>query len=86
FSPNTVSARAGSTITFRFSASNHSVAQSTFDRPCAPVQGGLDSGFQAVLDGQTNGFPVWSFVVEDDQQSLWFFYRQSSPEYHCTAG
>ncbi|KAJ6602428.1 hypothetical protein DFH09DRAFT_447707 [Mycena vulgaris] len=88
FSPNTVSAPAGSTITFRFSASssNHSVTQSTFDGPCTPVQGGLDSGFQAVQAGQTNGFPVWSFVVEDDQQPLWFFCRQSSPDYHCTAG
>ncbi|KAJ7742124.1 hypothetical protein DFH07DRAFT_925747 [Mycena maculata] len=89
FSPNTVNATSGSTITFRFSGSpgNHSVTQSSFDQPCTPLPGGLDSGFQAVPAGTTSGFFQWSFVVENDEQPLWFFCRQFRPTSpHCFLG
>ncbi|KAJ7745591.1 hypothetical protein DFH07DRAFT_15795 [Mycena maculata] len=87
FSPNTINATSGSTITFRFSGSpgNHSVTQSSYDDPCTPLPGGLDSGFQPVAAGTTSGFFQWSFVVEHEEP-LWFFCRQSAPIDHCTAG
>ncbi|KAJ7512167.1 hypothetical protein B0H11DRAFT_476117 [Mycena galericulata] len=88
FSPNTLNATSGSTVTFRFSGSpgNHSVTQSTLDLPCTPLPGGLDSGFQSIPTGVTSGFPEWSIAVEDAQQPLYFFCRQSTPVYHCPSG
>ncbi|KAF7335686.1 hypothetical protein MVEN_02223900 [Mycena venus] len=84
FTPTSVTASIGSTVNFRFtSPGNHSVTQSSFQNPCIPLDGGLDSGFQPVSADTTSVFPEWSFAVENGTQPLWFFCRQSSPIYHC---
>ncbi|KAF8215253.1 hypothetical protein K438DRAFT_1660092 [Mycena galopus ATCC 62051] len=84
FTPTSVTASTGSTVNFRFtSPGNHSVTQSSFENPCIPLDGGLDSGFQPMSANTTSGFPEWNFAVEDGAQPLWFFCRQSSPIYHC---
>ncbi|KAJ7206610.1 hypothetical protein GGX14DRAFT_342070, partial [Mycena pura] len=85
FTPTSVNASTGSTVNFRFTRffpGNHSVTQSSFQNPCIPLEGGLDSGFQPV-NNTTSGSPEWSFAVEDEAQPLWFFCRQYNPIYHC---
>ena len=52
--PNTV-------VTFQFVAANHSVAQSTFATPCAPLANGFNSGFVPV----GNGTGSWNLTVTD---------------------
>ncbi|KAJ7446563.1 hypothetical protein FB451DRAFT_1103931, partial [Mycena latifolia] len=89
FDPTIVTASTGTTVKFIFSGSpgNHSVTQSSFDAPCTPLPGGLDSGFQLVLESETGGpFSTWSFTVSDDLEPLWFFCRQRVPASHCNAG
>ncbi len=51
FTPNTLAAKAGDKITFRFTSKNHTVTQSSFADPCTPLaetsangQAGFDSG------------------------------------------
>ncbi len=52
YSPNNVQAAAGDTLNFHFLSAPHSVAQSTFDKPCQPSSGGIWSG--VVSDSGSN--------------------------------
>jgi len=83
YSPTTVQAVAGDTITFTFNPVNHTVTQSTFDSPCSPLIGGKDSGFQPTADGVGNTYTV---SVEDATTPLWFYCAQTVPKSHCAAG
>ncbi|KAI0687261.1 hypothetical protein C8Q76DRAFT_300118 [Earliella scabrosa] len=74
--PNTV-------VTFQFVAANHSVAQSTFATPCAPLANGFNSGFVPV----GNGTGSWNLTVTDVTRPIWFYCPQQAREpFHCTAG
>ncbi|KAI0687254.1 hypothetical protein C8Q76DRAFT_299929 [Earliella scabrosa] len=74
--PNTV-------VTFQFVAANHSVAQSTFATPCAPLANGFNSGFVPV----GNGTGSWNLTVTDVTTPIWFYCPQQAREpFHCTAG
>jgi plastocyanin len=58
FEPDTVIASVGDIINFHFYPINHSVAQSSFDKPCQPLAGGVGqipifSGFLPVKDGES---------------------------------
>jgi plastocyanin len=60
FEPDTVLALVGDIINFHFYPINHSVAQSSFDKPCQPLEGGVGqipifSGFLPVKDGESVG-------------------------------
>jgi plastocyanin len=88
FTPSSITAKAGDTITFQFQQKNHTVTQSTFANPCKSLaststngQIGFDSGFKPVADGATT-FPTWTLQV-NDTQPIWAFCAQSS---HCSSG
>jgi plastocyanin len=49
FTPHTITGQVGDTIEFQWSSAGHSVTQSTFDKPCAPVNGGIFSGFLSTV-------------------------------------
>jgi plastocyanin len=58
FEPDTVMASVGDIINFHFYPINHSVAQSTFEKPCQPLSGGVGqtaifSGFIPVMSGES---------------------------------
>jgi hypothetical protein len=38
------SAAVGDTVSFTFHPKNHTVTQSSFDAPCTPLPGGIDTG------------------------------------------
>jgi plastocyanin len=58
FEPDTVIASVGEIINFHFYPINHSVAQSSFNKPCQPLEGGVGqmpifSGFLPVKRGES---------------------------------
>jgi plastocyanin len=83
FMPETVTAAEGDTVTFRFWPKNHSIAQSTFAQPCAPMNNGFWSGF--VPTTSTEAVANWTFTYEVKNASapVWFYCTQAK---HCQAG
>ena len=58
FEPDTVIASVGDLVNFYFYPINHSVAQSSFEKPCQPLSGGVGhapifSGFFPVKSGES---------------------------------
>jgi plastocyanin len=75
FTPDTVNAAPGDTVTFTFGPKNHSVTQSSFAAPCQPLAGGIDSLFQPVA---ANAAQVPSFsILVNATTPLWFYCRQT---------
>ncbi|KAK7027765.1 hypothetical protein R3P38DRAFT_950002 [Favolaschia claudopus] len=85
FSPSNVIAKAGDTVQFQFLSKNHSVTQSSFASPCTPLVGGIDSGFQPVLE-TANQVPAFSFTVNDASKPLFFFSKQTAAVNECQKG
>ncbi|KAI0747628.1 Cupredoxin [Daedaleopsis nitida] len=88
FTPNTISAGVGDTVTFRFMSKNHTVTQSSFAGPCDPLaqtsangQAGFDSGFMPVM-GDSTDFPEFTITV-NDTAPVWGYCRQTN---HCKQG
>jgi len=81
FTPNTVNASVGDTVSFVFYPKNHTVTQSSFTAPCQPLSGGLDSSFQPVAANATS-VPSFSVTV-NATTPLWFFCHQTG---HCESG
>lgn len=63
FVPNTINANAGDAVLFQFRNGNHSITQSTFDTPCEPLAGGVDSGFRPNPDS-LDPFPSYEVRVD----------------------
>ncbi|KAH8100210.1 hypothetical protein BXZ70DRAFT_989265 [Cristinia sonorae] len=83
FNPTFLSVQPGDEVIFLFSQGNHTVSQSTFEKPCELQDGGFDTGFVPVADTNTRGpFPAVRFVVQDSNP-LWIFCRQTQ---HCANG
>ncbi|KDQ28513.1 hypothetical protein PLEOSDRAFT_1089715 [Pleurotus ostreatus PC15] len=57
FSPTSITAEVGDTVTFTFISRNHSATTTTFETPCPPPDGGLpgqfDTGFLSAIGGET---------------------------------
>ncbi|KAH0559574.1 hypothetical protein GP486_003912 [Trichoglossum hirsutum] len=81
FDPNDVRVDVGSMIQFQFWPKNHSVARSSFDKPCVPIEQstpgavGFFSGFMPIQ--QTLG--VFTIKVTD-AKPIWFYCAQGN---HC---
>jgi len=86
FTPSTITAQPGDTITFEFHQVNHTVTQSSFANPCRPLGDttsapGFNSGFMAVASGATT-FPTYVVQV-NNTTPIWAFCAQTS---HCGKG
>ncbi|KAF2477487.1 Cupredoxin [Lindgomyces ingoldianus] len=81
FTPNNINATKGDTVTFHFWPSNHSVAQSTFAKPCEPMSGGFWSGYIASSSG--GAMETFMYTVEDETKPVWFYCTQGQ---HCISG
>jgi len=81
FNPPQVTAAVGDIVSFEFHPKNHTLTQSTFDNPCTPLAGGVDSKFMPVAAAATQ-FPVYSFRI-NEVVPLWFYCAQGA---HCQAG
>ena len=83
FRPPFVEATVGDTIRFEFLAFNHSVSQSTFDKPC--IQSGpFDTDFFDFNPQNSSEYVVDLLVTTTNPQ--WFFCRQKAPFSHCSDG
>ncbi|KAK4655924.1 hypothetical protein QC762_306720 [Podospora pseudocomata] len=82
FSPQELKASVGDTVIFTFLSQNHTATQSAFDTPCDPLDGGMDSGFQANANNTVNPPPQVAMQVMVDTP-LWFYCRQGN---HCGKG
>ncbi|KAI9059021.1 hypothetical protein FKP32DRAFT_1680153 [Trametes sanguinea] len=88
FDPPSVNATKGSVVTFVFDGvpGNHTVAQSSFQKPCEPLANGFDSGYIFVPQNSSGPFPTFNLTIVDDTKPIWFYCAQSKPMPHCLAG
>ncbi|KAK0470424.1 Cupredoxin [Desarmillaria tabescens] len=81
YDPEYVYAEPGDVITFIFNPKNHTVTQSSFEAPCVPLYGGLDSGFVPVSPDEKY-LPTFNVKVVD-KDPVWFHCEQTG---HCGSG
>lgn len=84
FDPDNVVAEIGDIVEWHYLPKNHSVAQSSFGKPCEPLDtgNGFFSGFQPVASGQAPD--VFQIVVEDSNP-IWYYCAQTVGS-HCQKG
>ncbi|KAJ4365859.1 hypothetical protein N0V83_008481 [Neocucurbitaria cava] len=89
FEPENVVAEPGDLIEFSFLPKNHSVVQSSFDEPCAPLSSssgtttGIFSGFNFnTTAGEAPN--VFTFMVKD-RNPIWYYCSQTVGN-HCQMG
>ncbi len=85
YTPDTVVAAVGDKINFVFMARNHTVTQSTFDKPCVKNPMGVDSGFMP-NDGAMTPPPSMMFEVKTTAPTCMSptFAGPPSPDAWCT--
>ncbi|KAI1163702.1 hypothetical protein F5B18DRAFT_651455 [Nemania serpens] len=84
FDPPSIKAEIGDTITYKFFAKNHAVAQSTFADPCHLEAGGIFSGFTPNVSPDVAA-PTDFTVTINDTKPLWFYCPQTNGN-HCQSG
>ncbi|KAI6781520.1 uncharacterized protein J7T54_001482 [Emericellopsis cladophorae] len=72
----------GDMVIFEYLAQNHTVTQSTFDLPCDPLAGGMDTGHQPNPDNSIVPPPQVAMQVTTGDP-LWFYCKTGT---HCSAG
>jgi plastocyanin len=85
FEPQNVVAEIGDLIEFHFLPKNHTVVQSSFDKPCEPLEdgSGVFSGFNFKVDnGEAD--KVFTFMVKN-KEPFWYYCSQPAME-HCKSG
>jgi plastocyanin len=83
FEPENVVAEIGDMVEFHFLPKNHTVVQSSFDKPCAPLDGGVFAGFNfATAQGEAAN--VFTMIVRD-KNPFWYYCSQPNGM-HCQAG
>lgn len=80
--PESIVAAQGDVVQFVFMQKNHTVTQSTFEKPCNKKEGGLDSGFMPNPEGKPG--VTWNMTV-DTTEPLWFYCKQRTGV-HCGVG
>lgn len=63
FTPDTLTAAVGDTVTFHFYPINHSVVQSSFEKPCTPINNGIFSGFVPSSAGVAVYIPILYMMI-----------------------
>ncbi|KAN0108992.1 putative plastocyanin-like domain protein [Russula decolorans] len=88
YDPPYISAAVGDTVSFTFHPKNHTVTQSSFDAPCTPLPGGIDTGFVPVTPGTyDDDLPSWEFIVVGTDP-VWIHCSQAAntAASHCGQG
>ncbi|KAG6015988.1 hypothetical protein E4U54_002579 [Claviceps lovelessii] len=87
--PDRIQAQPGSMVQFQFWAGNHTVTQSSFDKPCVSISSvnasarGIFSSFQPVAASRDMGMiPVFTVLI-NDTKPIWLFCSQGP---HCQMG
>ncbi|RDL30787.1 Uncharacterized protein BP5553_10132 [Venustampulla echinocandica] len=83
FSPDSITAAVGSSIEFVFYPPVHSVTQSSFDSPCAPLANGTGFWSGAITTtGDKTNTNVFTLTI-NDTNPIWFYCATPS---HCETG
>lgn len=83
FSPDSIKADVGSTIEFQFYPPIHSVTQSSFNSPCAPLANGAGFWSGAITTtGDGTNANVFTLVI-NDTNPIWFYCATIG---HCESG
>jgi len=82
YTPESIVAAVGDTVSFVFMQKNHTATQSTFAEPCRKMEGGMDSGFMPNPEGKAG--VTWEMKVETTEP-LWFYCKQQNG-IHCGKG
>ena len=86
YTPPFITAAVGDQVQLEFFAANHTLVQSTFDKPCEPIHDAIFAGFQpSTITKNTTGlvtFKTATFEVKTDKP-LWFYCAQAN---HCQKG
>ncbi|OIW34665.1 Cupredoxin [Coniochaeta ligniaria NRRL 30616] len=83
FDPDNVVAEIGDVVEWHYLPANHSVAQSSFDKPCRPLnEYAFNSDFFPTKEGQNP--EVFQIVVED-KTPIWYYCAQTKGN-HCQSG
>lgn len=77
YDPPSIDALPGDYVQFNFMAQNHTLTQSTLEKPCVKMAGGLDSGFMP-NPNNTMAVPPSMMVAINDTQPLCKFPTFSS--------
>lgn len=81
FTPNNIKEIPGTIIQFKFHGKNHSVVESSFDKPCVPIDGGFSSGFIPVVDDSFDA--VFNVLVPPHTRPIWFY---DAKDKNCQSG
>lgn len=90
YNPESIMAEAGDVVQFHFLKMNHTVTQSTFDKPCVKKQDGEDSSFKPTqlgsLDPNAPEDPnlIWEYKVLDKEPTWWYCKQKTGS--HCGKG
>ncbi|KAH9908102.1 Cupredoxin [Xylariomycetidae sp. FL2044] len=82
FTPAETAAAVGDMVIFEFQQQNHTATQSTFAAPCDPMEGGMDTGFQANPNNTISPAPQVAMQVMT-AEPIWFYCKQAN---HCGMG
>ncbi|KAL8335711.1 hypothetical protein RB598_009751 [Gaeumannomyces tritici] len=81
FTPNDLIEPKGTVVQFSFNPANHSVVQSSFEKPCSPLEGGgFSSGF---IPTQARPSGALFHIKVTDEKPIWFYCGQGR---HCQTG
>lgn len=84
FSPSDIKASVGDVVEFHFFPKAHSVAQSSFDKPCEPLTNGTAVGFFSGPVPVSSGESADVFTLEvKDANPRWFYCATGT---HCQSG
>lgn len=88
FEPNNVKAEVGEVVEFHFLKVNHSVAQSSFAKPCVPdasIATPFFGGFNFLVpEGEKQAEKVFQITIKDTKP-IWYYCPQTTGT-HCQKG
>ncbi|KAF8418587.1 hypothetical protein EV426DRAFT_539579 [Tirmania nivea] len=84
YTPPEVKAAVGDIVHFIFHKQNHSVTQSTFDKPCNKLEIGEDSGLLPNPNNTVMPAPVWAYTVKEEAPTWWYCKQRTGA--HCGKG
>lgn len=84
YTPAEIIADIGDTVHFMFLKQNHSVTQSTFDKPCNRLATGEDSGLMPNLNNTVVPAPAWEYIVKEKEPTWWYCKQRTGT--HCGKG
>jgi plastocyanin len=82
FTPNDIQAPVGAKIEFHFYGPKHSVAQSSFAKPCVPLNSSAFFSGPITTTGTTANTEIFTLTV-NSTAAIWFYCSVAS---HCAAG